>query len=123
MNLPAALDFTPAGSMDGRLAFRSDRRILFLRPCDIRRVEGVGNYSRIHAHAGFLVRESVSSLATRLAPYGFQRVHRSAVVNLAHVTELRRKSRYRFVVILTGGAEVPLATAYRRDLEHLLCGR
>ena len=105
-----------------RLLFRSDRRSFFLSPDEIEWIEGEGNYSRVHAaQATFLLRQSITALADRLAPHGFQRVHRSAIVNVARVAEVRRKTRYRSSILLISGVEVPLAPAYRCELQETLC--
>lgn len=111
------------GSREPRMKLCSGRRVFFLRPSEIRWVEGEGNYCRVHtAKASFLVREVVHAFALRFASHGLIRVHRSAIVNVAHVLELRRKSRYTNVVVLNDGSEVPLAPDYRSELERAICG-
>jgi DNA-binding LytR/AlgR family response regulator len=107
----------------GRLRFECGRRTLFVSAAEVIRIEAEGNYSRVSTpSAGFLVREGVASLARRLAPHGFRRVHRSAIVNLDRVTEIRRTSRYTWTVVLRDGSEVPLAPGCRDDLERALSG-
>ena len=104
-----------------RLLFRSDRRSFFLRPEEIDWIEGEGNYSRVHsARATFLLRQSITALTSRLEPYGFRRVHRSAIVNVSLVAEVRRRTRYRFSILLSSGVEVPLSPGCRQELQDLL---
>ena len=56
----------------------------------------------------YLLRESLTSLAARLEKSHFVRVHRSAIVNVVHVRELRT-SDDSVVVVLRDGTEVPVS--------------
>jgi two-component system LytT family response regulator len=56
----------------------------------------------------YLLRESLDSLAKRL-PAAFVRVHRSAIVHLTHVRELRTRRGHGGVVVLRSGYEVPVS--------------
>jgi two-component system LytT family response regulator len=60
-------------------------------------------YAALHA-AGkrHLVRESLTSLASRLGPLDFVRVHRSAIVNARRVREVRNGSDLTTVVLYDG---------------------
>jgi len=60
-----------------------------------------------------LLRESIRTLADRLALLGFVRVHRSALVNLARVRELRRPAQGEWLLVLDGGAELPVSRRLR----------
>jgi two-component system LytT family response regulator len=77
-------------------------------------------YSCLHLGAsGYLLRESLSSLETRLDPRRFVRVHRSAIVQLDRVRRLRTNSRSDEVV-LRNGSTVPVSRRKRALLEGLL---
>jgi two-component system LytT family response regulator len=52
---------------------------------------------------------SMSELAAKLDPDRFARVHRSAIVNLDRIQEIRSASHGDFTVLLTGGAVVPMS--------------
>ena len=60
-----------------------------------------------------ILRESIRALEQRLAPHDFLRVHRSALVNLARVRELRRPAQGEWVVVLRGGVELPVSRRLR----------
>jgi two-component system LytT family response regulator len=70
-------------------------------------------YARGRRH---LIRESLSSFETRLDPVMFVRVHRSAIVNIDRVRELRAEPGGESVVVLRDGTRVPVS---RRRREHL----
>jgi LytTr DNA-binding domain-containing protein len=65
-----------------RIAFKAKGRILFLDLAEIVAVQAEGNYVWLrHSPNPYLLRESLSSMAEKLTPYGFIRIHRSVVVN------------------------------------------
>jgi hypothetical protein len=67
-----------------RIAFKSKGRILFVDLAEIMAVQAEGNYVSLrHRPNPYLLRESLSSMAEKLKPYGFIRIHRSVVVNIA----------------------------------------
>jgi hypothetical protein len=64
-----------------------------------------------------LHRQAISSLEAELDPRAFARIDRSAIVNLARVRELRRRSDGRWMARLIDGTELPVS---RRRREQLL---
>jgi two-component system LytT family response regulator len=73
-----------------RIAFKAKGRILFLHLAEIVAVRAEGNYVSLrHQPNPYLLRESLSSMAEKLKPYGFIRIHRSVVVNISAVEEIQ----------------------------------
>jgi two-component system LytT family response regulator len=66
--------------------------------------------------SSYLLRESIRSLQQRLEPAGFLRVHRSAMVNVDRVRELRRPGRGEWMVALADGTELPVSRRNRAAL-------
>jgi DNA-binding LytR/AlgR family response regulator len=85
----------------------------------VRWVEAQGDYARLHtADASHLVRVSLATLAERWANAGFVRIHRSYLVQLRLVTELRLTgSGY---VVAVDGAELPVSRRHTRELKDRL---
>ncbi len=80
----------------------------------IDRVEAEGEYVRFHAgRDSYLERGSLTETAALLAPFGFVRVHRSAVVNPERVASVERKRWGDLVLHLTTGTSVPVGKTYR----------
>ncbi len=80
-------------------------------------VEAADNYVRVHAPGGGgLLREPLAALERRLDPARFARVHRSALVNLARVRELRPLPSGDYELTLQSGAAVTLSRTYRDDV-------
>jgi DNA-binding LytR/AlgR family response regulator len=109
-----------------RVAFKAEGRILFLDLAEIVAVQAEGNYvslqHRPHSH---LLRESLSSMAEKLKPYGFIRIHRSVVVNISAVEEIQPLSTGEYRLRVKGGKEYLVTRTYKdnlRDLAQLWVG-
>lgn len=62
----------------------------FLQRSDVRWVEAQGDYARLHTQSeGHLVRVPLTTLEERWATAGFVRIHRSTLVSLDHIDEVR----------------------------------
>jgi two-component system, LytTR family, response regulator len=104
-----------------RIIFKSRGRILFLPVTDIRWIGAEGNYVRLcTATETHLLRETMARLESRLDPRGFLRVHRSFIVNLKYVKEVRREGSGESVVVLDSGHKVALGRSYRAYLNEQL---
>ena len=108
-----------------RLAVRGPRSTYFIAVSDIDWIEGADYYSSVRALGkAHLVRETLASLSTRLAPRGFVRVHRSAIVNARRVKEIVSTPRREQVAVLLDGTRIRLARGARARLQaHLNPGQ
>lgn len=94
----------------------------FVNRSDITHVEAQGDYARLHtAEGSHLVRTPLSSLAEQWASAGFVRIHRSVLVALPHVEEVRSEGGRVSVVI--GGTELPVSRRHTRELRSVLTRR
>lgn len=104
-----------------RLAIREASRITFVSVSDIRFLEAQGNYVKVHTgDGGHLVRRSLTALAAALDPSRFLRIHRSTVVNLDFVRELRPMFHGEYLVALKDGTELPTGRGFRETLRRFL---
>jgi DNA-binding LytR/AlgR family response regulator len=93
----------------------------FVARGSIRYVEAQGDYARLYTDTGsHLVRTPLATLEERWSGAGFLRIHRSTLVNLAHVTEVRM-SHGRYAVAL-GDTELPVSRRHAKDLRDTLLG-
>jgi two-component system, LytTR family, response regulator len=82
--------------------------------------ESAGNYVRLHvAGERFLLRQTMSGLEEKLDPREFVRIHRTAIVNLKRIQDLRPASHGEHVVILKGGTQLVLSRVYRERIDAL----
>ena len=113
------LDRSPRPEAD-RLAIKTAGRTVFLRREEVRCFEASGNHVRVRtADASYLLRETIKSLETRLDPDRFVRIHRSTIVNVEHVREIRPWYTGEYIVVMTGGQELTLSRGYRANLPRL----
>jgi two-component system LytT family response regulator len=123
-------DFTAART--GRASDRHLRRILVgigprTVPVEVGDIDWIGarDYCA-ELHAGgktYVVRETLSALEGKLDPAIFARIHRSAIVNLSRVTELRKRTVRGASVVLTDGSRLPVSRNRRARLVELLGSR
>jgi len=109
-----------------RIAFKAKGRILFWDLAEIVAVQAEGNYVSLrHLPNPYLLRESLSSMAEKLKPYGFIRIHRSVVVNISAVEEIRPLPTGEYRLRVKGGKEYLVTRRYKdnlRDLAELWAG-
>jgi two-component system LytT family response regulator len=111
----------PAGDRVTRLAIRETGRTYFIPVSSIDWIEGADYYVKLHVGGRVhLLREPLRSLAQRLDPARFARVHRSAIVNLSRIREIRMAARGDHTLVLDDTTRLRLTRARRRDLEALI---
>ena len=113
----------PPGGQDLELAVERGGVTRLVRRSDITHVEAQGDYARLHtADGSHLLRVPLTQLETEWAPAGFVRIHRSLLVALAHVAELRMESG-RCSVRLSDGTELGVSRRQTRELRDLYLRR
>jgi len=101
------------------LRSRDDARLVMTQ--DIDWVEASGVYVTIHmAGEEFLYRASLATVAERLDPFRFVRIHRSSIVNLRSIALLERRSHGEFGVVLKDGTQLVMSRSYRSHVESML---
>ncbi len=95
-------------------------RFISLR--DVTYVEAHGDYARLHTEsATHLLRVPMATLEERWADAGFIRIHRSYLVSLAHITEVRLAAEQRSVML--GTVELAVSRRHTRALREKLARR
>ena len=103
-----------------RIAFKAKGTILLLNLFDIVAVQAEGNYVSLqHRPHPYLVHESLSSMADKLKPYGFIRIHRSVVVNISAVEEIQPLPTGEYRLHVRGGKEYLVTRTYKHNLRDL----
>jgi two-component system LytT family response regulator len=115
--LAARADAKPVKTWLTRLPVKDRDRFLLLRVEEITWIEAAQNYVQIHARKHeFLVRCTMADLESQLDPAKFSRIHRSALVNLDRIREIRPAWHGDFDVILEDGTQLKLSRHYRDRL-------
>jgi two-component system LytT family response regulator len=103
-----------------RIAFKAKGRILFLDLAEIVAVQAEGNYISLRDRANtYLLRQSLSSMAEKLKPYGFIRIHRSVVVNISAVEEIQSLPTGEYRLRVKGGKDYLVTRTYKNNLRDL----
>jgi two-component system LytT family response regulator len=111
----------PSDERVARLAIREIGRTYFVAVSAIDWIEGADYYVKLHVGGRVhLLREPLRSLEQRLDPMRFARVHRSAIVNLARIREIRVAARGDHTLVLDDATRLRLTRGRRRDLEALI---
>lgn len=104
-----------------RLAVKEGGKILFLRTAEIDWIGAEGNYARLHiGKKSHLMRETMTSLETKLDPARFLRIHRSTIVNVDAISELEPLFQGDYVVILRDGTRLTSSRGYRSNLQEFM---
>jgi two-component system LytT family response regulator len=100
-----------------RFTVRDGERYVLLRAADLDWAEASANYVRLHVGPKtFQLRTTMSDLERQLDPAQFARIHRSTIVNLDRIREIRPEWHGEYEVALTTGATLRLSRGYRDRL-------
>lgn len=109
------------GAVSDRFLVKKLGREFLVRINEIDWIESCGNYVNLHVgDRVYPLRETMTRIAARLGPLGFQRVHRSAIVNLDCVAEIIAFDTGDGEAKLHTGATVPVSRRFRKDLRNRL---
>jgi two-component system LytT family response regulator len=115
------LDPPERGERAERIAIRDGGRTVFVPLSDIDWIEAADYYVQLHVgKKSYLLREPMRDLEARLDPKRFMRIHRSAIVAIDRVTELRPSAHGDHCVRLRDGTDLKLSRARRGRLRVLL---
>lgn len=103
-----------------RIAIKAKGRILFIDPGEVVSVHAEGNYVLLQKASGsYLLRESISEMASKLESYGFIRIHRSVLVNGSYVEEIQPLLSGEYGLRIRGGKHFTVTRTYKKNLKSL----
>jgi two-component system LytT family response regulator len=109
------------GSYLTRLAIRSSGRVVFLKTEEIDWIGAADYYVELHAAGkAHLLREPMARLEEKLDPKRFLRIHRSAIINVDRVREVRTSPLGERFVLLADGTKLKLSRSRRDKLQVLM---
>jgi two-component system LytT family response regulator len=117
---PEALDAMPddtehaVGRFEKLINIKDRGQIFRVDVDSIERIEAAGDYMCIYyGDNSLILRETMKDLERRLDPRVFQRVHRSKIVNLDLVRQVKPHTNGECFLVLDSGAEVKVSRSYR----------
>lgn len=109
------------GAYLSRLLVRSTGRVTMVGVDDIEWIEADGDYARLSTKGKHhLLRETFGELERRLDPAAFVRTHRSFIVRIDRIKELKAQSNGDYRILLHDGTQLPLSRTYREQVLQLL---
>lgn len=107
---------TKTSSMQ-RFAVKDRDRFLLLKSGEIDWIESAANYVQLHARGrSFLLRMTMNELEGELDSSLFVRIHRSTIVNIERIVEIKPTWHGDFEVILQDATSLRLSRAHRHRL-------
>ena len=104
-----------------RIAIHTGQGVLLLALDDIEWVEARGDYVRVHSAGRVdLVRETISGIERRLPASRFVRIHRSTIVSIAKVKEVKLPPGSEPVAVLQSGVRCRLSRSGRNRLGRVV---
>ena len=111
----------PAAMAARSFSVRIGSRTVLVPVSDVERIEADGDYATLHANGQtWLLRERLHSLAMRLDPRQFHRVHRSSIVRLDMIAELRPLTNRDALLRLRDGSVLRASRTYMPALTQAL---
>jgi len=111
----------PEPQIDGRLAFRTGGRVVFLSLDEIDWLSAAANYVTLRVGAeSYLIREGIGHISERLDPSKFVRIHRSTIVNIERIKQVEAVNSGEYIVVLKDGKQLSCSRGYRAGLQQLI---
>ena len=104
-----------------RFLIKNGSTLDVVRFADIDWIEASDYYATLHAGArAHMLRRTLAELEALLAGHGFQRIHRSAVVNLGRVSAVGMRADGEYEAVMADGQRLRMSRRYRKAvLERL----
>jgi two-component system LytT family response regulator len=100
-----------------RVLVKTGARFEFVRTADVDWIEAAGNYVTLHVGARApLLRHTINGIERQLDPERFRRIHRSVIVNLDRVKEIRPLPGGEYCARLHDGTELRVSRSYRHNV-------
>jgi len=104
-----------------RFLIKSGSASYFVKVEDIDWVAAAGNYVELHVGPkSHLMRKTMNTVEAKLDPQRFLRIHRSVIVNVERIKELRPRRYGDHKIVLFGGTQLILKRCHTAKLEQMV---
>ena len=101
-----------------RLSIRDGGHTTWVDQKDIEWIDAAGDYMCVHANGTtHIMRKTMKELERELDDNILQRIHRSTIVNIKHVTEMESHINGEYFLTLQSGHRVKLSRTYKNKLK------
>jgi two-component system, LytTR family, response regulator len=113
-------DLEAAASIE-RLTIKNQGRIYFVEISSIDWIQAEGNYVTLHTGSKkHLLRIKMNQIGERLNPKIFIRIHRSIIVNIRSITELRSYFNGSYLLLLKDTTKIFSSRGYKKNMDQIL---
>ncbi|GHF29936.1 DNA-binding response regulator [Kordiimonas sediminis] len=112
---------TSESRFDPHLRIKDRGHITIVNVSDVDYIDAAGDYMCIHVgDKTHILRETMKIMIKRLDPKTFQRIHRSTIINLDKVLEVRPHSNGECFLTLSCGKELKVSRSYKEVVGRFL---
>ena len=114
---------TPTKRWADRVVVKKNQRTILVKLADVQWIESARNYVVLHAgRDAHDVRETISSIESRLDPRQFVRIHRRTIVSVDAMKEIQPWFGGDQVMILKDNTQLRVSRSYREQVAQRLAG-
>jgi two-component system LytT family response regulator len=100
-----------------RIVVKEQGRILYLPVKEIQWIESAANYLSLYSGQGtFTLRETLTNIEKKLDPEIFRRIHRSVIVRLTEIREVKQWLNEDYIIILKNGTQLSVGRSYKKEV-------
>ncbi|WP_299582356.1 LytTR family DNA-binding domain-containing protein [uncultured Microbulbifer sp.] len=104
-----------------KIAVKDSGKITLVPAREIDWIDAAGDYMCVHALGEtHVMRITMKELEQQLDPKLFQRIHRSTIVNLSRVREIRAHINGEYHLVLDNGECLKMSRSYKNKVQHFL---
>lgn len=104
-----------------KIAIKDSGKISLVNVEEIEYIESAGNYVRIVTNSShFLMRETMNQLEQKLNNRSFIRIHRSFIVKIDLIKELKTHFNNEYILVMKNGKEFKTGNTYRQNIVSFL---
>ena len=121
LKVPQAGPTVEAATVSDRVPVKIGRRVRFLSLEHIRHLIADGSYVNLHMTTGEVIHtsERISQMESKLTAHHFVRIHRSVILNIDQIRDVRAAgSRYAFTML--DGSTMTSGVTYKMNIQTLL---
>lgn len=108
-----------------RLLVKENKKLIPVKVEDIIVFEANNDYVRLHFNSNLrklLINRSLSSLESALNPKHFVRIHKSTIIKIDAIAEMKSHTNGEYIITLKNGMEVRLSRSYKSAVQRIGSG-
>jgi len=104
-----------------RILIKGKTGYSFLNLQDVLWIEAYSDYIKIHVKDKFFLKNiSLNDTEARLNPHQFIRIHRSSIVNISFIKEMKPYTNGEYLIYLTNGEKLKLSRTYKDKISGII---